>query len=196
MPTMVSAFAALLFCVGPSSAGAAAPPVKRSVSNDMAGEAERVVARWPEVSRQTARLMLLKYGEPSAIGEGVLIWNDNAPWQRTIAYRADVNGLYPRRTGILEQVVSYEVPQNKVAALAKFGGGLKADVGRKELSALNDSEEANTLALNMASEIVVGRLTPAEARKLYDKTLELAADGKSSPLTSELMFPHFPSVNR
>jgi len=80
------------------------------------------------------------------------------------------------------------VPVQKWRALGAFGHGVEYDSVNEQLSARTGSEETNYLALNLADEVVRGRLGAEEASALYDKTLALLFSGKSSSYTSRLRF--------
>lgn len=148
--------------------------------------AERAVESWPVISRLTAGFIIEKYGAPTKSTPAELTWEDNGPWTKTVVHRVGMGRSAPRR--ILHQTVAYDVPRAKVADLERMDMGLKADRARKELSAVGESEEANFLALNLANDVIVGRLSVADAKAAYDKTFALDAAGKSSPYTEGLSF--------
>ena len=156
-------------------------------ASQMRDEAVHAIAGWPDASRKTAELIMEKYGAPNAIGDRVLVWNGNTPWKLTLVHREDP-GLYPTRGGSLQQVIDYEVPKDSVTALEELDAGLSVSPNRRELSGTNVSEEENFLAVNLAHEIITGRSTPAQARSKYALTMALRDSGKSSPLTSRLLF--------
>ena len=173
---------------------AAAAP--KSAEGQMLDKAGTVIADWPDDSRRTAETMIQKYGVPNAIGDRVLVWNGNAPWKRTVVHREDP-GLYPRRPGALQQVVDYEVPARAVSKLEDLGAGLSVSHDRRELSASNESEAQNFLAMNLADDVIAGRLSAAQARESYARTLALRESGKTSPTTEKLGFtPPMPARGR
>lgn len=151
-----------------------------------AGTAERAIASWPVVSRLTAGFLIEKYGAPGEVGSDELSWSGNAPWKKTVVRKAGALRAAPR--SIVEQSVGYDVPRSKLAALAQMGMGLTADRRRKELSAVSESEEANFLAVNLANDVITGRMAVKDAKLAYERTLALAAAGKSSPYTEALAF--------
>ncbi len=59
---------------------------------------------------------------------------------------------------------------------------------RGTLASHCDSEESNTLALNLANEIVTGKRDVASAQDFLKSTLTKSMAGKSSPYTDKLMF--------
>jgi hypothetical protein len=172
----------------PARDEAAAARARTNAETEMADRAAMLIAAWPDESRRTAEAVIEKYGSPNAIGERVLVWNRRPPWKMILVHRADDAGLYPRRAGSLQQILDYDVPREKLAALDELDLGLSASPSRKELSATNESESINFLALNLADQVVAGRLTAAQARTRYVRTIILAGAGKSSPLMAGLTF--------
>ena len=43
------------------------------------------IAQWPEASREAARLVIDKYGEPDEVTETQLTWYHPGPWKRVVA---------------------------------------------------------------------------------------------------------------
>lgn len=149
-------------------------------------DAVEVIASWPIVSRLTAGFLIEKYGAPNEVSAGEMTWVDNAPWKRTTVRKEGLLRSAPRR--IVHQSVGYDVPRGKVAALEAMDMGLKADRGRKELTVAGESEEANFLALNLANDVITGRLDVQDAKDAFERTLALSMAGKSSPYTEGLGF--------
>lgn len=150
---------------------------------------ESTIEDWPTGSRQVARVMIEKYGEPSRFGENALVWFDNGPWQRTVVHRRG----WPRLLGMtdknyLEQAISYEVPAPKIEALKDFDRRVEVDKAAGELSSRSDSEATNYLALNLADEIVSGKRSVTDARDFLRKTERLSRSGKSSPYLEGFVF--------
>lgn len=160
---------------------------KTGNTDGMSEKALRVIVRWPGSARRAAEALMERYGGPDSIGERVLVWNANGPWKRTVVHRDDA-GPYPRRPGSVQQTIDYDVPREKADALPVLAAGVAVAAGGRELSATNESEELNFLAMNLADAVLTGKLTPQQARAGYAKTLMLADSGKSSPLTTGLRF--------
>ena len=89
---------------------------------------------------------------------------------------------------ILEQTVDYAVAPSQIRDLRRFSRKLRVSKDGGELSARGTSEEQNFLALNIADDILQGRRNPAQAIAFRERTLELAAAGKSSPYLRGLRF--------
>lgn len=136
---------------------------------------------WPDTPRLAARLMIEKYGPPQRIQPGRLDWEARWPWKRI-----SVDAARPSRP--LEQVLDYDVPNSRRAALSRFRSGLIVYSEEGELAARSDREELNYLTLNLAHEIAQGARGPAEARLFHDRIRQLSLTGKESPYTQGLLF--------
>ena len=153
-----------------------------------AGDVARITADWPEAAKAAAADMLRKYGPPQEATDRLLIWRDNGPWKRTVVHRngADHAFATPHKD-VLEQVVEYKVPLNFFNALAVYNGSVLADRTRGELTAHCDKEATNFLALNLAHDIIRGRLTAEQAREAHTSALQELTAGKSPDYTQKLM---------
>ena len=153
-----------------------------------AGDVARITADWPEPAKAAAADMLRKYGPPLEATDRLLIWRDNGPWKRTVVHRngADHAFATPHKD-VLEQVVEYKVPLNFFNALAVYNGSVLADRTRGELTAHCDRETTNFLALNLAHDIIRGRLTAEQAREAHTSALQELMAGKSPDYTQKLM---------
>lgn len=152
--------------------------------------AERVCAGWSETSRLAARLLMARYGPPDEAGLSRLIWHANGPWKRTIVRdepRA-YSGAEGADLGVIEQTVAYELTPEEAAGLAPYSRRLAIDAARMEMSSRADREEANFLRLNLADDVLRGRITVREAQNSYDRALELEASGKTSRYLLGLAF--------
>jgi hypothetical protein len=142
---------------------------------------------WPGTPRLAARLMLEKYGPPQRIQPDRLDWDGRWPWKRMSVDASRISRP-------LEQVLDYDVPNSRRAALLRFRHGLILYAEEGELAARSDREEFNFLTLNLAHEIVRGARGPAEARFFHAQICRLAQTGKQSPYTSGLLFSHRPKA--
>lgn len=144
---------------------------------------------WPETSKAAVNAMNAKYGLPASVSDEMIVWNNTAPFKRTIVYKEEINHLFPmQHADVLQQTVNYRVPLDKVSHLSKFDGSLIVDRTRGELTSRNEKEEMNILALNLADKIVRGEMTVEKARREYSQQAEAFASGTSSPLISSLNF--------
>ena len=168
---------------GATRAQAAVGPAKIE-----AGDVAEITREWPEAARAAAADMLRKYGPPQEATARLLVWRDNGPWKRTVVHRdaADHAFATPHKD-VLEQVVEYKVPLNFFNALAVYNGSVLADRTRGELTAHCDKETTNFLALNLAHDIIRGRLTAEQAREAHTRALQELMAGKSPDYTQKLM---------
>jgi len=136
---------------------------------------------WPERTRSAVERMTDLYGPPSALAPGMATWRDRGPWKR-ITVRAD------SPAAPIEQTVGYLLPRKSFEIVRDFRHGVRVDLDENELSAASGDESVNRLALNLAVEIADGKRTPEDAKSFYDRTIKLAAAGRSSPYMTDLQF--------
>ncbi len=148
-------------------------------------QAQATVDSWPAASRQAASALLAKYGAPDSAGAKYLSWRLRGEWTRVSVYRDDEPA---KRNGIVEDVVRFEAPLESWRDLKDLGLGVRYEAIGETLSAASASEQANTLALNLAVDVIKGRRTAREARDFYAKAQKLAAAGKSSDYALSLKF--------
>ena len=165
-----------------------------NMTDTAAQTAEMIVQRWPERVQRLAKAMTEKYGVLSAFSDKELVWANHAPWKRIILHR---NGVTPSQIGKavaagdkdhLEQVISYRVPEDKIADLKKFDRRIKVNRAAGELSSVADSESMNCLNLNLADDIVKGQRRVQDARSFALKTKMLEQTGKTSPYLEGIVF--------
>lgn len=136
---------------------------------------------WFESPRVMSKVLLDRYGPPSILAPNVASWYEQEPFKRIT-----VHGDSPEN--YLEQAVGHQAQPAAVERVREFGQGVKVDLIGEEISARSNSEALNLLALNLANEVASGGRSPEAARDLYEKTVKLAAAGKSSPYTEKLLF--------
>lgn len=150
---------------------------------------EAVIQRWPPRSRNTAGLMIEKYGRPDQFDRDTMVWFNNGEWKRTIVYRRRFHrDPAVVRTDFLEQTIGYLVPNEKIDELKRFNARITVSPAAGEITFASESEAINRLALNLADEIVTGKRGVADARAVYMKTSRLSASGKSSSYLEALQF--------
>lgn len=147
------------------------------------------IESWPESSKSAVNTLTSKYGLPNAVTDETVVWNNTAPFKRSIVYKEEVTHSFPmQHKDVLMQTVDYRVPLDKVASLSKFDGSLIVDRTKGELSARNEKEEMNILALNLSDKIIRGELTVEQARREYSKNAESFQAGVTDPMVSTLNF--------
>ncbi len=158
--------------------------------------ASKMIAAWPAKQRETAALMIAKYGEPSVTGDRMLAWYGTGPFVKTAITRDEVPHNFPMaHIDYLTQTVKHRVPADKMADLYAYDGSVYYHRTRGELSAQCDVEEMNLLALNLAHDVITGKRTPADARAFYAKTAMAFKGGdKSSPYVQGLIFQTEPNA--
>ena len=197
-------FAALLASAAAPAAQAENQPTEQAsdstavspenMTDTTARTPEMIIQRWPDDVQSLAKFLTEKYGTLSAFNDRQLVWSNHAPWKRIVLHR---DGVTPPHIGKavasgakdhLEQVVSYRVPEEKIAALNKFDKRIKVNRASAELSSVADSESINCLNLNLADDIIRGQRSVLDARAFALKTSMLEKAGKSSPYLEGIMF--------
>ncbi|MCF6157063.1 MAG: hypothetical protein E3K32_00510 [wastewater metagenome] len=150
---------------------------------------EKIISGWKGQPKKVAQQLMEKYGPPDAASQRHLIWYDNGPWVETKVVNEEILHKFPKKHyDVVTQAVKYEVPVDKVDELIDFDGGLIIDRTTGELSVMCHNERMNTLALNLADDIVKENLSVEEAREKYAEQVEAATKGQSAPLTQRLQF--------
>ena len=178
------------------SVGCAAGTMRTESGGEMAmpsatrPAASAVLAAWPMKQRETATMLIGKYGNPHVVGDRMLVWLDTGPFTKTVLMRDAAPHDFPMpHVDYLTQTVLYRVPADKVDDLFEYDGSVWAHRTRGELSAQCDLEAMNFLALNLAHDIASGRRAVADARAFYARTaMEFKQGNRSSPYVTGLMF--------
>jgi hypothetical protein len=176
-----------------STAMGAAPlaPTHESppVSPQAAAWVQQHLAGWPKVSLAVASDLITKYGLPKESTDRELTWYDNSPWKRTVLHREEVQHNFPLpHKDVLEQTVNYRVPVEKVADLLKYDGSLVIYRTRGELTVHCDNEEANTLTLNIANDIVTGNRNVEQALAYHAQVIRGVQIGEHETYPYKLRF--------
>lgn len=166
--------------VGRASAGA---------RGELLGAVDSIVDNWKPQPRQLARTLIAKYGAPHEVTQSRLIWYNNGPWKRTELLNAEIPHNFPGpHNDMLEQVIDYKVPPDRVSDILAYDGSIQIDRTRGEMSSRCGSEEMNIMALNLAHDIVTGQRTVDVARQFYTEASAQMGQGIASPLTEKLQF--------
>lgn len=148
------------------------PPAASNASQTPSAEAiawaQKNVASWPEKTRRVAAQLFSKYGPPAETTGRQMTWYANGPWKRTTLYKEEIQHNFANsHKDVLEQVVSYRVPLDKLAAVAEFNGSIVVNRTRGEMSSFSDGEDTNFLALNVADDLIRGERDVEQARTYY-----------------------------
>ena len=148
----------------------------------------RLLKEWPAPQKNIADQMVAKYGLPNEATTSKLFWYNNKPWKRTELSRDAVLHHWPTiHTDFLTQTINYRVPPQKFDEIAQFDGSIICDRTRGEVSARCDSESANVLGMNMVHEIVTGKRTVEDARRIScEADKEIIAQRASASSTGVL----------
>lgn len=185
VPTIIEA--------GPPSVAATVGTSAGRASADARGEllmaVDRIMENWRPQPRELARTLIGKYGDPHEVTQNRMIWYNNGPWKRTVLLNSDVPHNFPvTHNDMLDQTIDYKVPADRIADVLAYNGSISIDRTRGEMSARCNSEEMNTMALNLAHSIITGERTAETARELHAETFTQHAGGVASPLTEKLQF--------
>ncbi|MBA3642201.1 MAG: hypothetical protein H0W53_23680 [Acidobacteria bacterium] len=163
----------------------------KAAKGGSASSVEQAIADWPETPKKVAQKTMEKYGPPSGVTPSRLIWDKpkGGPWAEIILSRDEVQHDFPmKHTDVLEQVIYYDVPVDKVEALAKYDGSVIVDRTKGTLSARCDKEAANFLALNLAHDIITGKKDVEEARQAYAQAIQQSMKGEMPETMKKLTF--------
>ena len=157
-------------------------------------QSAKTIERWPEESREAARLVIEQYGEADEVTATQLIWHTRGPWKRIVASKAFYQHDFPApHSDSVETVLDYRVPPDKFTPLAEFDGSVIVERTAGEVSARCHDEQANSLALNLMHDIVTGTKSVQEARDYYAKEFADYRRKQPTPYMDKL---HFTPMDR
>jgi hypothetical protein len=159
------------------------------ITPEAAAWVQKNLTGWPKVSIATASDLITKYGLPKESNDHSLTWYDNGPWKRTVLHREEVQHNFPLpHKDVLEQTVYYKVPVAKLADLLKYNGSIVVNHTSGELTAFCDNEQANTLTLNIANDIVTGDRNVEQALAYHAQVLRGVQIGENETYPYKLRF--------
>jgi hypothetical protein len=164
-------------------------PSPAPVSPAAAAWVQKNLVGWPKMSIAVAADLITAYGLPKDSNARELTWYDNGPWKRTVLHKEEIqhNFPYPHKD-VLEQTVNYRVPADKVADLVKYDGSLVVDRTRGELTVHCQNEQANTLTLNIADDIVKGDRSVEQALAYHAQVIRGVQIGEPETYPYKLRF--------
>ena len=149
----------------------------------------KIVASWPNRPKLAAEQMLTKYGTPQEVTPEKLVWHNQGPYKRITVTKAEHHHDFPKpHMDYLEHTIEYRVPPDRAEALAAYDGSLTFDRTRGEMSARCDLEGHNILTLNLAHDIVEGKLSAKQARAAFGEHVVEDAKGEYPDYTTALRF--------
>ncbi len=150
---------------------------------------QKIVEGWPNRPKLGAMQMIGKYGLPLEATSEKLVWHNQGPYVRINVTKAEHHHDFPKpHMDYMEHTIAYQVPADKADALAEYDGSLTFDRTRGEMSARCDLEGHNILTLNLAHDIVMGKMDAGAARKAFGENVVDDAKGKYPPYTTALRF--------
>lgn len=151
---------------------------------------EQVIEKWPENPRESAKRLLDYYGNPDEYTESHLIWyNTEDGWKRTVLSKNEVPHDFPaHHTDYLEQYIDYKVPLEMYSKLAEYDGSVIVERTKGEISARCGGTSMNFVAINLADDIVNGRITVEEARQKYAELYKAFQEGEKPSYTQGFQF--------
>lgn len=151
--------------------------------------ARSIIEHWPEAPRKTAEKILEHYGPPNEATPSKLFWYRTGPWSRMELTADEVLHHIPTpHTDYFTQYVDYPVRADKAGELVAFDGSVIIDRTAGQIGARCDHEAFNTLTLNLAVEIIEGRRSVDDARRLYAETAVAYSMGRDAPYAERLLF--------
>lgn len=144
---------------------------------------------WPASSIKAAKELIQKYGRPSESTPSFLVWENLTPFKRIVVYREEVVHKFPLlHQDVMEHIVSYKAPAEKMDDLFKFNGSVNFNRTTGELSARCGSEAMNVLSLNLAHDIFSGRRSVSSARTELSRQAMDHMNGNKGTHTEFLLF--------
>jgi hypothetical protein len=151
--------------------------------------ANALTENWPEASFWAAKSMIEKYGEPNETTSDSLIWRNVAPFKKIVVHREVYSSKFPLlHQSALEHFVDYKAPTAKVVDVWRFDGAVNLDRARGQMSATSQNEPMNFLALNLAHDIMTGKMSAASARIKFGKETMEYLNGHQTVYTQTLNF--------
>jgi hypothetical protein len=152
-------------------------------------DVEKLSESWSTLSKEVLQTMMKFYGQPNEMTLSQATWYYNGPWKRTTVHKDGYVHDFPEpHVDMLEQVIDYHVPKEKVGDIGLLEGSLIIDRTKGEVAVHCDNEGANTLSLNMMHEVVSGERTPEEARQFIVNELPKYLKGESAPYAEAFQF--------
>jgi hypothetical protein len=150
---------------------------------------DELTRNWNAQARQAAQQMYQRYGAPHEVSANRLVWRNNGGWRATEVINQEVEHNFPApHHDVLRQTVAMNVPPEKIAELAQFSGSVLVDRTKGEITVRCDSEANNTIALNLANDIVTGRLTADQARSRFTELAQAVQNGQRPTYANGFQF--------
>ncbi len=153
-------------------------------------EVETIIQSWPTAPKEGARQMLEQYGPPNEATPTKLFWYRKGPWKRILITSDVLTHNFPApHSDFLTQWIDYHVPIDMFDEIGRYDGSCLVDRTAGEAGARCDSEAANMITLNLMHEIVTGKRSVEEARKVYAENMAAYTMGRTAPYAEQFLFP-------
>jgi hypothetical protein len=168
----------------------AAPPDSSASREDRRGVAEAVVGRWSNSPAMAARALIEKHGVPDEVHAEDLVWYGAGAWSRTVVRDVDPDAARGEGgdLGMIEQTLDVDLTPSQAADVVAFDPRADYDPEERTLTVRSDREELNTLRMNLAHDVIVGKLSPERARASFQSIVSYEESGKNSPSLQDLQF--------
>lgn len=166
------------------------------VMNPDTATVKDMTANWPVKIRETIVKTEDRYGSPSSITAHDVTWHNEdmsnsklSPFKMVRIKDTETPHNFPvTHTDFMKHTVDYAVPSVKASELEAFDGSVTYARTRGEMSAECDTPEHNTLALNLANDIVTGKRNVGNARAKFAEVVAAEKRGEKSDYLQRLMF--------
>lgn len=153
------------------------------------------VSTWPEASRMAVDEITSKYGKPDGVTADELFWLNKGIWKKICITKMESKHSFPiEHTDMMTTTIMYDVPEDKMDDLGKFDGSVTFDRTQGCLAARCDKEANNFLALNLANDIITGKKSVDEARKVYGDIVKEKMNGGNPEYMQKLSFSSQPNA--
>lgn len=152
-------------------------------------KAASLTSGWPDSSITAAKDMIEKYGDPHETTSESLIWRNVAPFKEIIVHKEVYSHKFPLlHQNALEHVVDYRAPVGKIDDVWRYNGSIVLNQTKGEMSSFADNEAMNILALNLAHQVMTGKMSADAARVTFGKETMNYMNGQRTANTEVLAF--------
>ncbi|MGE3611798.1 MAG: hypothetical protein AB7I27_19570 [Bacteriovoracaceae bacterium] len=160
-----------------------------SVDTEAAKQSTEITKGWPEASTRAATDLISKYGSPTEVTSDMLVWRNIAPFKRIVVHKEVYENRFPLlHQEPVEHVINYRARGDKVDDLWKFNGAIVVDRVKGEMAASGFNEAMNILSLNLAHDIMMGKISAETARIEFGQESMDYLNGKRPNNTQALSF--------
>lgn len=178
----------------PQQTTASTTPVSTEVQSENKNQeafnkAANLTSGWPDSSIAAAKEMIEKYGDPHETTSNSLIWRNIAPFKEIIVHKEVYSHRFPLlHQNALEHVVDYRAPVSKIDDVWRYNGSIVLNQTQGEMSSFADNEAMNILGLNLAHQVMTGKMSADAARVTFGKETMNYLNGKKTAYTQVLAF--------